>query len=281
MTQPQTRGQGNEVWRARLDLGFESRGGRTVLASRRHHGPLRVQRPFYPEGERVCHVYLLHPPGGLVGGDELVIDVAVNAGASALLTTPAAGKFYRSNGVVARQAQRLRVEQAATLEWLPQESILFDGAHAELSTRVELAAGACFIGWEITVLGRPGAGERFAHGALRQRIELWREGQPLYLERARYEEGAAVLGAPWGLAGHAVSGSLLCVCDGVELLEQVREAVAPAAGLFSATRLDGMMVCRYLGDHADEARRCFETVWTVLRPALLQRPACAPRIWAT
>ncbi len=279
--QSQTHAQNNEAWSARLELNFDAHAGRSVLAARRHSGPLRVQRPFYPEGERVCHVYLLHPPGGVVGGDELMIDVVVAAGASALLTTPAAGKFYRSHGAVARQAQTLRVEQGATLEWLPQESILFDGAHAELSTRVELAEGAGFIGWEILVLGRPGAGERFEHGALRQRVELWQKGKPLYLERARYEQGAAVLTVPWGLAGYAVSGSLLCVCNGVELLEQLREAVVPAAGLFSATQLDDVLLCRYLGEHADEARQCFETAWQVLRPALLQRPACAPRIWAT
>lgn len=281
MIQPQIHRRSSDAWRARLDLNFEARGGRTLLAARAHHGPLRVQRPFYPEGEGVCHVYILHPPGGMVGGDELVIDVAVGAGASVLLTTPAAGKFYRSNGAVARQSHHLRVAQGAMLEWLPQEGIVFDGAHAELSTRVELAEGAGFIGWEILCLGRPGAGERFTHGALRQRVELWREGMPLYIERARYEEGAAALTAPWGLAGCAVSGSLWCVCDGEELLARVREAVAPAAGLFSATRLDGVLLCRYLGDHADEARRCFETVWQVLRPALLQRSACAPRIWAT
>ena len=279
--QSQAHAQNNGAWRARLELDFDAHAGRSVLAARRHSGPLRVQRPFYPEGERVCHVYLLHPPGGVVGGDELVIDVVVAAGAAVLLTTPAAGKFYRSNGAVARQNHRLRVAAEAMLEWLPQESILFDGARAELSTRVELARGAGFIGWEIGCLGRPGAGERFTHGALRQRVELWREGAPLYIEHARYEEGAAALTAPWGLAGCAVTGTLLCVNDGLGLVEQVREAVTPAAGLFSATQVDGVLICRYLGEHADEARQCFETAWGVLRPALLQRPACAPRIWAT
>ena len=269
------------VWRAGLDLVFEARAGRAVLARRAHHGPLRVQRPFYPEGDDLCHVYLLHPPGGVVGGDELLIDVELRANANALLTTPAAGKFYRSGGAVARQRQTLRVAAGAALEWLPQESIVYDGARAELSTRVELAREARFIGWEILCLGRPGSGEVFRRGGLCQRFELWREGVPLYIERARYEENAAVLDAPWGLAGRSVSGTLLCVTEAGEGIESVRAAVRPAAGLFGVTQIDGVLVCRYLGDHAEEARQCFETAWSVLRPGYLRRPACAPRIWAT
>lgn len=278
---PLRRESSDDAWRARLELGFATRAGRSLLISRRHHGPLRVQRPFYPEGGEVCHVYVLHPPGGVVGGDELAIEIAIEAGTHAVLTTPAAGKFYRSGGLTAQQTQRLRVASGATLEWLPQEGIVFDGARAEVATQVELAAGARFIGWEIVCLGRPAAAERFRRGALRQRFELWREGLPLYIERARYEDGAAALDAPWGLAGAAVSGTLLCVHDDAALAEQLRAAVVPDAGLFAATQLDGVLVCRYLGAHVDEARRCFEQAWALLRPAVLQRPACAPRIWAT
>src|SRR3569832_593156 len=124
MMPPQTCEPPQDSWHARLELGFEVCGGRSSLTSRRHHGPLRVQRPFYPEGAGVCHVYVLHPPGGVVGGDELLIDVAVEAGAHALITTPAAGKFYRSGGAVARQRQTLRVAEAAVLEWLPQPALL-------------------------------------------------------------------------------------------------------------------------------------------------------------
>ena len=121
-----------------------------------HRGPLVVQRPFLPEGPGVCHVYVLHPPGGLVGGDELTIDVEVDAGAHALVTTPAASKVYRTTGAVARQVQRLRVAGGATLEWLPQEAILYDGARAALETRVELATGARFIGIDAVCFGLPG-----------------------------------------------------------------------------------------------------------------------------
>ena len=273
----------NAGWQARLELDIERRADRSVVARRRHDGPLRVQRPFYPEGDGVCHVYVLHPPGGVVGGDELEIDVKVGEAAAALFTTPAAGKFYRSNGAVARLAQRFAIDDGASLEWLPQETIVFDGACAAVSSRVDLTGAARFMGWEIVCLGRLGAGEVFAHGRLRQCWEIWRDGKPLFIERALYEQGGAALTAPWGLAGQPVSGTLVCVGNAAGLTERVREAAAPlnSEGLFSVTQLAEALVCRYLGRHAEEARRCFVAAWETVRPALLQRPACAPRIWAT
>jgi urease accessory protein len=271
------------AWRGRLELGFARRAGGTICARRRHSGPLRVQRPFYPEGRDLCHVYLLHPPGGVVGGDELDIEISLEAATAALLTTPAAGKFYRSNGAFAHQRQRLRVADGAALEWLPQETIVFDGAHAVLGTCVELQGGAHFTGWEILCLGRPGAGEGFQHGRLRQAWEIRRDGVPLFIERTRYQSEDVGLTAPWGLSGQVVSGTLVSTGGGAELAEQIRAAAAPlcVAGLFSASRLAEALVCRYLGPYAEEARRCFVRAWELLRPAGLGRPACPPRIWAT
>jgi len=155
-------------WQACLELGFEKRGLRTVAAQRRHYGPLAVQRPFYPEGD-VCHLYLLHPPGGVVGGDTLDIRVRAGTGARALVTTPGATKFYRSAGATAAVTQTLQVDAGAVLEWLPQEAILFQGAVARQQTCIELAAGACFAGWDILCLGRP-ANARDAS------ISVWKSG---------------------------------------------------------------------------------------------------------
>lgn len=134
-----------EGWEASLALRFADRGGATIIDKREHRGPLVIQRPFFPEGTRVAHVYVLHPPGGLVAGDALALDVEVGAGAHALLTTPAAGKAYRSDGVrSARLVQRFSVGNRATLEWFPQETIVYDRADVELATRVELASDARF-----------------------------------------------------------------------------------------------------------------------------------------
>jgi urease accessory protein len=148
-------------WRAELSLGFtaepdeEGRRGAagsaapaTRLTSRAHRGPLVVQRPFYPEGPGVPHVYVLHPPGGVVGGDSLRVEVSVGPRAHALVTTPAATKVYRTRGPRATQVQRLTVAAHAALEWLPQETILHDGAAIDLDTTVVLADGARFIGLE-------------------------------------------------------------------------------------------------------------------------------------
>jgi urease accessory protein len=267
-------------WEAALELRFSAREGRTFLSRRWHQGPLQVQRAFYPEGADLCHVYVLHPPGGLVGGDELSVSVRVDGGAHALCTTPAAGKVYRGQEgrAPAAQRHRLTVEAGGSLEWLPQETILYDGAKVVLETRVDLDEGAAFLGWEILCLGRPAAGERFTRGSCRQRLELWRQGRPLCLERSRLDGGAPVLDAAWGLAGASVSGTLLATpAPPVEL---VRAALS-GSDLTSASVVGDVLVCRSLGPSAERAREHFIRLWALLRPTLLGRPASAPRIWRT
>jgi urease accessory protein len=269
-------------WRAHLDLSFARRGGRSVLARRAHHGPLTVQRPFYPEGlGGACHVYLLHPPGGVVGGD--LLDVAVQAApdSCALLTTPAANKLYRSAGPCARLTQTLRVDPGAQLEWLPQPTIAFAGVHARVTTRVNLAPGGRFIGWEIVCLGRPDSGERYA-GTLGMALELWQAGAPLWLERARYD-GTALLDAPFGLRGHCVSGTLLAApLTAPDVQDAVRAAVDAHPGVLAGvSTVDGVLALRVLGFQTEPVQRALTAAWAALRPAVLGRPALAPRIWAT
>ena len=271
---------GGAGWEARIELGFERRLGRTVMAQR-HYGPLAVQKPFYPEGE-VCHTYLLHPPGGIVGGDRLTIEVTVGGGGRALLTTPAAAKIYRSARDPSVQKYHLKIATGGALEWLPQETILFAHCQALTATRVEVERGAAFIGWEILCLGRPASDERFDAGSCRQRIEVWREGTPLLIDRAHLKGGSSLLAARWGLMGRTVLGTLVAVPANHALLEAVREAVLPAPGdLFSATLLGEVLLCRCLADHGETARRCLMSAWSAIRPHLLGRPACYPRIWST
>ncbi|MGH8584542.1 MAG: urease accessory protein UreD [Gammaproteobacteria bacterium] len=272
--------EGGAGWEARIELGFERRHGRTVMA-RRHYGPLAVQKPFYPEGE-VCHTYLLHPPGGIVGGDRLTIEATVGGGSRALLTTPAAAKIYRSARDPSVQQYHLRIAAGGALEWLPQETILFAHCRTLTATRVEVERGAAFIGWEILCVGRPASDERFDAGSCRQRIEVWREGTPLLIERAHLEGGSSLLSACWGLMGRTVLGTLVAVPANPTLLEAVRAAVLPAPeDLFSATLLGEVLLCRCLAEHGETARRCFTSVWSAVRPHLLGRPACYPRIWST
>jgi len=270
-------------WEASLALRFGLHDGRTVVRERQHRGPLQVQRAFYPEGPALCHGYLLHPPGGLVAGDALEIDVEIEAGARALLTTPAAGKVYRGDErPAARVRQRLAVAPRASLEWFPQETIVFDGGRVELETRVDLAdASSAFLGWELVCLGRPAAGETFTAGNCRQRLELWRAGRPLCLERARFGGGARVLGSAWGLAGAPVTATLLVTPITAPPLVELRALPLPAPDLGAVTLLDDVLVCRYLGGSAERARGYFTRIWELVRPLVLGRPGHSPRIWST
>ena len=178
-------------WEAEIKLGFTRAGTGTVLSERRHRGPLRVQKALYPEGEAVCQTILLHPPSGIAGGDQLHIAANVGAQAHAQITTPGAGKWYRSSGPEALQSIDFTVGCGATLEWLPQETIVFDGARSRMETRVRLAADSRYIGWEILCLGRRAAGERFTQGSigLHTRIERAPEGSALGVRSAASTPG--------------------------------------------------------------------------------------------
>ncbi|MBA4742409.1 MAG: urease accessory protein UreD [Azoarcus sp.] len=269
-------------WRAALDLGFERRGLRTVLVHSRHAGPLRIQKPLYPEGEAVCHAIVLHPPAGIVGGDSLDISVEVGPLAHALLTTPGAGKWYRSGGRQAAMTQSLRVANDGICEWLPQEAIIFDGAEATLTTYVELEAGACFIGAEMSCFGRTGSGERFTHGRYSSHTRIRIDGRPVWLERGRVDGGGALLDSPVGLAGQPVTGTLWIVGPQVdEALRDVCREIEPFAGEGAVTLLPGVLVARWLGPACEPGREWFSRLWACARPALTGHDAATPRIWNT
>lgn len=266
-------------WQASLALGFAAKGGRTALTHRRQRGPLAVQRAFYPEGAP-CHLYLLHPPGGVVGGDVLDIRVEVAAGAHALITTPGAAKFYRSAGATALQTQTLTIADGGCLEWLPQENILFPGAAVQLATRIELQGGARCIAWEVQCLGRPANLEPFSTGHACWRLGLYRDGRPLLCERLAVQV-AGDLQRPTGLRGWPVLGTLLAGGADAAAVQCARAAVAGLADGLAITRVDDLLVARYLGASTETARRCFCAIWQALRPLLLGRPASLPRIWST
>lgn len=269
------------AWRARLALGFERRGERCVLASREHDGPLVVQKPLYPEGEAVCHAIVVHPPAGIAGGDELLIDVAAREGAHALLTTPGAGKWYRSAGPWALQRVQLDVARGASMEWLPQETIVYDGAKARIAWHASIASDARLVGWDIVCLGRTGRGETFASGACRIDASIIREGRIAWRERALIG-GDTLAHSAAGLGSHAVFGTLVAAAPeiGDECVALAREA-APREGESGVTCLPGLLLARYRGDSTQAARAYFVAVWERLRPAIMGREAVEPRIWRT
>ncbi len=269
-------------WRAELALGFEHRMQRTVLAHRRHDGPLVVQKPLYPEGDAVCHAIIVHPPAGVAGGDVLECAVQLGEGAQALLTTPGADKWYRSAGPWARQRLAFDVAAGGCLEWLPQETILFDGARAALETEVRLAPGARYLGWEILCLGRTGSGERFAHGECSLHSRLRIDGRSVWLERGRIAADGPLMQAQAGLAGSTVCGTLIATGAPVDDARLAAcRALSPARGRGAVTRLPALLVARYLGNSGEAARAYFAALWRLLREPFAGRAAVEPRIWRT
>lgn len=269
-------------WQARIRLEFDRRGEHTRLLRMPHSGPLRVQRPFYPEGPGRAHAYLLHPPGALVGGDELQIDVLLAEGADALITTPSAGKVYRSPVQASAQRVSARLAPAARLEWLPHEAILYDGARCRLANCFVLEEGASLLVWDMIALGRAASEEDFLSGDLHNRLEIWRGAQPLLLENFRLQGGSPLLQAPCGLAGHrylATAAATLSLSG--EALDALREQLAPVAprGRWGLTQLEQLLVLRYLGPCGREARALLEAFRRAVHPLLWDRPACHPRIW--
>ncbi len=266
-------------WYAELELAYARFGESSRPVLRRHLGPLRVQKHLYAEGPEVCQHIIVHPPGGIAGGDRLAIRARVEDGAWAQLTSPGAAKWYRANGP-AYQTLELHVSPGATLEWLPQETIVFSAAQAELQTRIELHGDARLFYWDIVALGRPASGERFEQGHFQARLDIRRDGRPLWHERQRIAGGDGLLDSPIGLDGQPVFATLLVTGEiDDELLERCRALAHPVRGDLS--QLPGLLVARCLAGETLQARAWLIALWQLLRPALLGREALAPRIWNT
>ncbi|MBY6190230.1 urease accessory protein UreD [Microbulbifer agarilyticus] len=277
-------------WLAGLELVFEhdTRGCR--LAKNHHRGPLYVQKPFFPEGRDLAHIYLLHPPGGLVSGDQLDIRITVAEYARALVTTTGAGRVYRArgDGLLQRQNTLLQIAAGASLEWLPLENIAYPGANGSMHTRVNLEPGALFAGWEVTSLGLPARGESFHKSRLHQRLEIFLDGVPLLLDSLRLGDPAVdMLRSKAGLSNFPVNGMMVMgpfaesVCD--DAMAECRQILARGNThcLGGVTLVANMLVVRVLGRCAFEVRELLSQTWCYLRPQLLGRSACAPRIWRT
>ena len=274
-------------WHATLDLSYRLESSRTV-ARHVHRGPLRILQSLYPEGDAVCHNVLVHPPGGLVGGDTLEIRVSADSGAHGLVTTPGATRFYRSEAELALQHTRIRLEAGARLEWLPLESICYSGCLAENRLEMELAPGAELIGWDITALGLPAAQQAFESGHLTQHISL----AGAWLERGRVDaQDKRLMHGSLGLAGHACMATLYFCCG--ERLERARvqALIDSARHVMQAHVLnntagatvpnDHVVLVRVLAPLVEPAMDLLRQVRAAWRHTAWSLPANPPRIWST
>jgi urease accessory protein len=268
------------IWHGKLNLIYAKLQKQTQLIHAHHQAPLKIQRAFYPEGEEICHSVALHTAGGVVGGDKLSYDVHLQENSQVLITTAAANKIYRSNGYQAQQNIQITLDSNSYLEWLPQETIIFNHANYHQNLRVELAENATFMGWEITRFGRSARGEKFIAGEFRSTTEIWRSGKPLWIDRQWVPGCEEVFHSHHGLAGNAIAGTLVWLKNPVskEIVTQARD-LWQGTGEIGVTRLEHGFLCRYRGSVSAEVRNWFTDVWQLLRMSHLNRVASIPRVW--
>ena len=271
-------------WKARLALTYSLQQGRTV-AHHEHQGPLRVLQSLYPEGDAICHQVLVHPPGGLAGGDELDILVQVQTGAHALVTTPGATRFYRSEAGQATQWVQIRLDDRARLEWLPLETIAYSGCQAVNRVSVDMAPTASFMAWDVLALGLPASNQPFVLGHFLQHLEV----QGVWLDRGLIDAAdRRLLDGPVGLAGYRCLATLVMGSGSPLNLQQLELALEQAR---SITRADArfhlgvtsphprVVVARVLCDQTEPARQVLQAIWSEWRQTFWGLQAQPSRMW--
>ena len=274
--------EANAGWTGAAKLSFDyTDDRRTRLVSSWHQAPLKVQRALYPESARICHAVLLHTAGGMVGGDRLLIDISLAPQARVVLTTAAASKIYRMPTQEARQKVTIKIATGACLEWLPQETILFDQARLRQELMVQLEPEAGWLGWDIYRFGRTARGEQFHSGEWRSHTEVWQSGIPLWIDRQWLPGRPERIECPHGLGGYPVVGTLAWVGQPVEtdLVRLLRSRWSGTHGEIGVTRLQQGVVCRYRGPSTQDVRQWFTQVWDDVRSYALGQSACLPRVW--
>ncbi len=274
-------------WIAFLNMTFARTTRGVRLTQKEHLGPLYIQKPFYPEGLDTAHAYILHPPGGLVSGDQLKINITVDSNAHALVTTPGAGRMYRARVDETPQVQSvvLDIADGAVAEWLPLEAILFSKANAVANNKVNLVGSAKVIFWDVLCLGLPANKETFSQGRFNQNLTIYKDKRLVLQERLIIDDSnRELLTASIGFQSYPVQGLFAAgpfEDDTETLVERMREASAQCNALMGITQVGEFIVVRSLGDCSERVRKGLERMWSFIRPELIGRPACPPRIWNT
>ena len=267
-------------WIAELNLNFSRSKEKTFLSKRNHIGPLTIQRPFYPEGD-ICHVYLLHPPGGIVGGDSLKVNTNSEEFSKALITMPGATKIYRTlQNKFSEVNQNIIIQKNSVLEWLPMETIIFPGACSNISTKFSLRENAKIAAWEIQCLGRPAIQEKFNMGEINLNFEVWRDEKPIIIDKFQVNESN--LDNIAGLRGYPVLGTFVLSIDDEQMVNTIRELI-PDNDLYVAgvTQMDYLIVIRCLSFKTHLIHEIFKNIWVKTRHLIAGKQASSPRIWST
>lgn len=271
------------AWVGELELEFARKNLSTQLSRSYTVAPWKIQRSLYPEGEEICHCILLHTAGGFVGGDRLSAKIHLQPHTQALLTTATASKIYRSNGEESQQNIHIRIDEGASLEWFPQETIAFAESQYRQTTRIELGLAATCTMWEIVRFGRTARGEKFIDGNWRSHTEVWRNEMPLWIDRQHLSGQIETLQSPNALNGYAVAASFIFIGATIdpELITKIRDTWEQGnyQGVSGVTRSLAGLVCRYCGNSSSDARRWFQQIWQLLRVSYKNRVICVPRVW--
>ena len=270
-------------WQGAVTLSYNRSGNKTRLAKVWHQAPLKVQRPLYPEDQGICHTILIHTAGGMVGGDRLLYNLNLAPHAHAVVTTAAASKIYCAQGKITEQVVEIDIAEHAYLEWLPQETILFNQAQFKQTLKVNLGQNAAWLGWDIYRFGRTARGERFEEGEWRSHTEVWRDGVPLWIDRQWLPAGLPMIDHPHRLNQCPVVGTLAWIGQEVDrdFVQQLREIWTQLGlqGEIGVTRVQQGFICRYRGPSTSEVRQWFTQVWNHVRSYALGQPACPVRVW--
>ena len=270
-------------WRGFLSFSLVNAFGKTVVKDKRHLGPLIIQRPLYQEKDRPC-VLIIHPPGGIAGGDQLELEINFKARSKAMISTPSATKFYRSDNRLATQTQTVNVAEGSEVEWLPQETLFFNQSRVSNQLKFMLEGPkAQLIAWDIVGLGRPAGGEGFELGVLTQFLELWIGSKLVFIDRLKLSQQTPLLKSSAGFANHHLFATALFYSDNAaaqkQLLEQLQTIEWSSA--VGVTKLENLVVLRVLASELEDIKAVLFEAWVTARPLVMGLPVVKPRIWNT
>lgn len=272
-----------DSWRGFLSFSLVNRFDKTVVKDKKHFGPLVLQRPYYQEDERPT-VLVIHPPGGVVAGDELTTNIILKTKAKAFISTPAATKFYRSIGAKAYQRQQITLEQGVQLEWLPQETLFFNQARVSNHLEFQLNSPDCqLIAWDIVGLGRPAMQEKFEQGEIEQTVTLSLNENPFFIDKFRFDNDPELLTSPFALNNASLMATMIFYHPKIEYLQQLQERllVQPWAKQCGISLVGKVLLIRSLDTDLEDLKERLIAAWRLSRKTIIGAEPIRPRIWNT